>query len=176
MRYSTLLFILFLSITTHAQPKVVLIRHAEKPASGFNLTCQGLNRSLQLPAVLVKNFGLPTATYVPALGLGDTTKHARMFQTLIPFAAKYNLIITSKYEEDDSTGIARDILKHKGTVLVAWEHKKIVSIAHALGIKDDLLKWRDDDYDSIWIITFANGEAHLTKEKEGLNPSPECPF
>ena len=38
--------------------KVVIIRHGEKPADksegGDNLSCQGQNRALQLPAVLIK--------------------------------------------------------------------------------------------------------------------------
>ena len=156
--------------------KIVLIRHGEKPKKGDNLTCQGLNRSMQLPAVLFSRFGIPAATYIPAIGLGDSTKHSRMFQTIIPFAVKYNLPLTSKFAEKDSAGIAADIIQKKGTVLIIWEHKCIPSIARALGIKEDTLRWDDDDYDSIWIVTFQNGRARLTKDREGLHPSAACPF
>jgi len=157
--------------------KVVLIRHAEKPPKGDNLTCQGLNRSLQLPALLYSRFGIPSTIYIPSIGMGDSTKHSRMFQTIIPFAVKYNRSLTSKWEENDSTQIAGEIREHKkGTVLIIWEHKRIPSIARALGITDDTLRWPDDDYDSIWIITFTNGTAKLEKAKEGLHPSPACRF
>jgi hypothetical protein len=176
-----LLFNTLFSIYAYCQTggddlKVVLIRHAEKPAKGYNLTCQGVNRSRQLPDVLYSRFGIPVATYIPRLDQGDTTKHARMFQTIVPFASKYNLIIDSKYEEDDSTGLAKEIGDKKGTVLVVWEHKRIISIARALGVKDERLHWSDEDYDSIWIVTFHNGAATLTKEKEGLKPDAACAF
>ena len=164
------------SATGNAQLKIVLIRHAEKPKQGDNLTCQGLNRSLQLPAVLHSRFGLPTTTYIPAMALGDSTKHSRMFQTIIPFAVKYNLPLTSKFAEDDSTQLAQEALNKRGTVLVIWEHKRIPSLAHALGVADKSLHWPDDDYDSIWIITFRHGVARLTRSREGLKPVTACPF
>src|ERR1700733_13608402 len=108
--------------------RVVLIRHGEKPRKGDNLTCQGLNRSLALPAVLYGKFGIPTAIYVPSPGLGDSTKHARMFETIVPFAVKYNLALNTSFAEKDSAGIARAILQRKGVVLVVWEHKAIAPI------------------------------------------------
>jgi hypothetical protein len=70
---------------THAVPyqspantrnlKVIIIRHAEKPPKGDNLTCEGLNRSLRLPAILNTKFGIPDYVYVPSLGMDKTTKH-----------------------------------------------------------------------------------------------------
>lgn len=44
--------------------KLVFIRHAEKPLKGDNLTCQGLNRALQIPAVLYNKFGVPAYLFV----------------------------------------------------------------------------------------------------------------
>lgn len=155
--------------------KVVIIRHGEKPAKGENLNCQGLNRSLQLPSILYAKFGIPDGIYVPSLGINTTTSHARMFETVIPLAAKYNLGINSKFAETDSTAIARDIKGNKGFVLVVWEHRVIPSIVRALGVQGFNLKWDDNDYDGIWIITFLNGIATLTTDKEGLNPSSACP-
>lgn len=154
--------------------KIVFIRHGEKPAKGSNLTCKGLNRSLMLPAVLKKKFGIPDYIYVPALKLGEKTSHARMFETIAPMAAQYNLDIDSKFDENDSTGVAQDILQKKGTVLVVWEHKAINTIIHALGLQYNTV-WSNDDYDSIIIITYVNGKATITTDKEGLNPSDDCP-
>jgi hypothetical protein len=121
---SSLLFFYTVS-AQDTQLRIILIRHAEKPQKGDNLTCQGLNRSLELPHLLYTRFGLPTTTYIPAMALGDSTKHSRMFQTIIPFAVKYNLPLTSKFLEDDSTAMAQEIIQKKGTVLVIWEHKRI---------------------------------------------------
>jgi hypothetical protein len=156
--------------------KLVFIRHAEKPADGDNLTCQGLNRAMMLPKVLYAKFGIPAYIYVPALGLGAATKHARMFQTITPFAAKYNLAINTSHAEKDSTVMAADLKSKSGTLLIVWEHKAIAPIIRSLGVNAPGLKWPDDDFDSIWIVTFPNGVATLTKDAEGLHPSADCSF
>ena len=160
--------------TAKADLKIVFIRHGEKPEKGSNLTCKGLNRSLMLPALIKQKFGVPNYVYVPSLKLGEKTTHARMFETVAPLAAQYNLEIDSKFDEDDSAGVAADIMKRQGTVLVVWEHKAINTIIHALGVQYGTL-WKGDDYDSIIIITFINGKAVVTTDKEGLNPSDNCP-
>lgn len=153
--------------------KLIFIRHGEKPLKGDNLTCQGLNRAFQLPALLTGKFGVPAFLFAPAMALGESTKHARMFQTITPIAIKYNLPINSSHAEKDSVMIAEDLKSKKGTVIIVWEHKAIKSIIHALGIPDNLV-WPDDDYDSIWVINFVNGKAVFTKDKEGLTPLAEC--
>ena len=160
--------------TQPADLKIVFIRHGEKPEKGNNLTCKGLNRSLMLPALINKKFGIPDFVYAPSLKMGDKTGHSRMFETAVPLASKYNINIDTKFEETDSTGVANDIKAKKGTVLVVWEHKAINPIIHALGVKYDTL-WGSDDYDTILIITFKDGKATLTTDKEGLNPSDDCP-
>jgi hypothetical protein len=155
---------------------VVVLRHAEKPKKGDNLNCQGLNRSLALPAMLYNRFGLPAAVYVPSMAFGDNTLHSRMFQTMIPFAARYNLSLTSKFGEDDTEALASAVLQRTGVVMIIWEHKRIPDIVRALGVRDADLHWPDDDYDSLWIITFKNGAAHLEHSIEGLKPAEACPF
>ena len=78
-----------------------------------------------LPALITKKFGVPDFIYVPSMKQTEKTTHARMFETVVPLAAKYNLEIDSKFEETDSAGVANDIMQKKGTVLVVWEHKAI---------------------------------------------------
>ena len=163
--------------------KVVIIRHGEKPTEkpsdtsngGDNLSCQGQNRALQLPAVLIKKMGKPDYTYVPALKLDKNTAHSRMFQTVTPFAVKYDLIINSKYYESELDNAAKSVLKKSGTVLMVWQHSAIPDLAIALGV-DNPPKWKGADFDSMWIVTYANGKAELTVEQEGLNPSKSCGF
>jgi len=155
--------------------KVVIIRHGEKPADGDNLSCQGLNRALQLPAVLHQKFNKPDYTYVPALKMDKSTSHSRMFQTVTPFAVKYDLTINSNYDESELNNAAKSVLKKSGTVLMVWEHSAIPDLASALGV-DNPPKWAGADFDSIWIISYAGGKASLTTDQEGLNPSENCSF
>ena len=180
--YAIFIFCFFIfRSNTYAQStpeplKVVIIRHGEKPIIGDNLNCQGLNRATMIPSMIVSKFGVPSFSYVPALGMDSSTKHARMFQTITPLAVKYNLTVNSQFNGKDSSGLVSDILKKHGTVLVVWDHKSIVSIIHAFGIKNASLKWLDTDFDSIWIITFINGSAVLTKDRENLRPGTECKY
>lgn len=172
--------VVFLSVTGFAQTdkpdlKVYIIRHGEKPKEGDNLTCKGLNRSLQLPAVLKNKMGIPDYILVPSLSAKEKTKHARMFETVVPFAVKYNLSINSSHANEDYDDIAHDVLSKKGIVLMVWEHKALTGIIKALGVKQEL-HWADDDFDSMWIVTIANGQATLKLDKEGLHPKDDCTF
>ena len=155
--------------------KVVIIRHGEKPKDGDNLSCQGQNRALQLAAVLHHKLNLPKYIYVPALKSDDSTKHSRMFQTISPFAIKYNIAINSKYSADEHEKIAKNVFKKSGTVLMVWEHNAIQQLANTLGI-DNPLQWDDADFDSIWVISYSDGKATLSMDKEGLNPASICSY
>ena len=155
--------------------KVVIIRHGEKPETGDNLSCQGESRALQLSSVLYEKFNKPDYTYVPSLELGKSITHARMFQTITPFAVKYNLTVNAKFDENDYSNIAENVLKKTGTVLMVWEHSSIQSLAEKLGVKSPP-PWDGKDYDSIWVITYPNGKALLAFDKEGITPSPDCKF
>ena len=159
--------------------KVVIIRHGEKPAKqsdgGDNLSCQGQNRALQLATVLYQKIGKPDYIYVPALGMDKSTSHSRMFQTVTPFAVKYDLTINSKYDESELNAAAKSVLKKTGTVLMVWQHSAIPDLARALGV-DNPPKWKGADFDSMWIVTYASGTAELTLEQEGLSPPKSCNF
>ncbi len=157
------------------QLKVVIIRHGEKPADGDNLSCQGQNRALQLPKVLIKKFNRPDDVYVPSLNMGKETTHARMLQTVTPLAIQYNLKINSKYAAKDFEKITQEILKKRGTTLMVWEHSAIHDLAKALGVQH-APKWQDEDFDSIWVIQFLKGKASLTIDHEQLTPSTVCGF
>ena len=156
--------------------KIVLVRHGEKEANGDNLDCQGLNRALQIPKVLVGKFGVPRSIYVPALDSKKSTSHARMFQTASPLAIKYTVAINSKYDVEDYAPLANAVEAQTGTILIVWEHNAMHDIIKALGVKAKGIKWPDEDFDSIWIVTYKKGKAVLTMDKEGLNPVANCQF
>jgi hypothetical protein len=160
--------------------KVVIIRHAEKPASGSNLSCAGLNRSLALPKVLDTLVGIPDYTYIPEINTGKKTSSARMFQTITPYAVQKNLTLNTKYKVSDTTKIAQTILSSKGTVLLVWDHSNIPGLARNLGLAT-APEWKGSDYDSIWILEYhktdANGkwiEPKFIVKKQNLRPSIKC--
>jgi len=157
--------------------RVVIIRHGEKPPTGDNLSCQGLNRSLALPRVLDSLFGAPAYTYVPTIQTGKSTSSVRMFQTVTPFAVEHNLTIDSKYAETDTVKVAAEVMKKSGLVLMVWEHHNIPGIARNLGVQG-VPGWKGSDFDSIWIIDFIKGKSipQLTISQENIFPAAGCPW
>jgi len=155
--------------------RVVIVRHGEKPDAGDSLSCQGFARALALPGAIVAKIGKPDALYVPALALGATTSHARMFQTATPLAVKLGLPIDTRFGEKDAAGVAADLMKRGGTVLLVWEHSAIPDVAAKLGIASPP-EWKKHDFDSIWIITYEHGVASLAVDHEGITPSADCRF
>lgn len=155
--------------------RVVIIRHGEKPDQGNNLNCQGLNRAMQLPKVLFAKYGIASAVYVPAINSGGKTKSARTFQTITPYAVKYGLNINSSYADDDYKDVVADVMQRSGTVILVWEHNSINNLAQAFGLKKPV-NWGGQDFDSIWVITFKNGQPVLTTDKESITPAAGCSF
>ncbi|WDF55649.1 histidine phosphatase family protein [Mucilaginibacter sp. KACC 22063] len=173
----TLLVLLATGFSFAQKPlKVIILRHAEKPAEGDNLSCEGFNRAMKLPSVLIAKFGVPDYVYVPSPSTGKATKSGRMMQTIWPLAVKYNLTVNSKYDVEKTEQLAANILKRSGTVIVVWEHGNIPDIIDALGVKTDKLKWKGDDFDSLWIVTFKGKKSYLTTEAQGIKPSANCAF
>lgn len=156
--------------------KLVFIRHGEKDDDGYNLSCKGFNRSVLLPAVLYKKFGVPGKIYVPAVSGKGKTKHLRMMQTITPFAIKYRVDINSSYDADDYDDIANALLKEKGVVFIVWEHNTIPAIVKDLAHAARHLYWPDSDFDSIWIVTFKGGKPAFSVDSENLKPADNCSF
>lgn len=159
--------------------QIVIIRHGEKPAEGDNLSAEGFERALALPKVLNRVMPRPPQfTYVPCIGTDKAeTTRVRMMQTVLPYAVQHNLTINSDFAPDEIKGLAKQLRRHRGTVLVVWEHHNIVKMAEALGIAE-LQEWPDDDFDSIWTITFHEGKpngkakgAVLTKNQQHIEPT-----
>lgn len=155
--------------------KVVIIRHAEKPSIGDNLCPKGLDRANLLPSVLDKIVGVPDFTYIPQVNTGKTTRSVRMLQTITPFAVEHNLVLNSDFKNDEVKKATADVLQKSGVVLMVWEHSNIPDLAKALGVNRKL-KWKDEDYDSIWVLEFKkkSAEPELRIEQENIHPKGTC--
>ncbi len=161
--------------TPDSHLRVVIIRHGEKSESSNHLSCQGENRALQLPAVLYRKFNKPDYVYVPSTGIRNLMAHVRMFETIVPFAVKYDLTVNSEFPVDGYAAMADHVLAKTGTVLIVWEHIGIPKLAARLGVSDPP-HWKGKDFDSIWVITFAGGKASLSIDREGIVPPVDCSY
>ncbi len=173
-----------------ADTTVVIVRHGEKPAQGLGqLSCQGLNRALALPAVLLSRYGEPTAIYAPNPAIKKTDKgisyaYIRPLATIEPLAIRAQLPVNIEWGMSDTASLANYLATQtSGTYVVAWEHhlgeKLAKELLAAWGSSVAVPDWNDADFDSIYVVrlkTEPSGERKVTfaREQEGLNGQPEA--
>lgn len=181
--------------------KLVLVRHGEKPKNGLgNLDCQGLNRSLRLPNVLLSKFGQPDYIFAPnparkIWDKGVSFNYIRPLVTIEPTAIRCDMPINSDYGFTDIEGLLNELTSDKykdKLIFVAWEHHNLEKFAKLfartqmvdsrdLKPENEIPKWKGSDFDSIFIFT-SNGHSdyspyNFTIDHEGLNNmSTQCPY
>jgi hypothetical protein len=190
----TLLFLLTATAgVASAQQTLVFFRHGEKPSGGLGqITCQGLNRALALPAVLAAKFDRPSYLYAPnpAVKITDPAGsfyYVRPLATIEPTAIQLGLSVNTGYGYTDIKGLQNILIrtsKANTTIFVAWEHvqlqKVVQNIMNAYGGGAAVPAWTSGDYDSLYIVrvNYAGGTITATfeRDREGLNGQPtSCP-
>ncbi len=193
-RLSAFTLILFgiSAATAQAEQTIVFFRHGEKPSAGLGqLTCQGLNRALELPSVLNAKFGRPDFLYAPNPNVkisdpAGSFYYVRPLATIEPTAIKYGVSVNTKYGYTDIAGLETLLInsgKANTTIFVSWEHaylvKAVQNIMNKYGDGVRVPAWISGDYDSLYIVHVDyNGSIHATFERdtEGLNGQPtSCP-
>ena len=177
----------------HAEETIVFFRHGEKPSAGLGqLTCQGLNRALALPDVLLSKFGTPDYLYAPnpATKISDSAGsyfYVRPLATIEPVAIRTGRSVNTNYGYTDISGLQSILVKSSkanSTIFVSWEHAYLVKIVqgimNAYGGGQTLPAWTTGDYDSLYVVrlTYSNGSvsAQFERDHEGLNGQPTaCP-
>ena len=118
---------------------------------------------------------MPDRVYVPSLASGKSQAHARMFETIIPFVVKHQLKVNSEFETEAAPALAKQLFHKRGTILVVWQHDAIPVLASALGVSKPP-RWKNKDFDSIWIITYKGGQASLAFDRQAISPATSCAY
>jgi len=177
------------AVSARAEETIVFFRHGEKPAAGLgNLTCQGLNRALALPDVLLSRFGTPDFLYAPnpetkVTDPGGSFYYVRPLATIEPTAIRTARSVNSHYGYTDIPGIESLLIsssKANSRIYVAWEHiylQKIVQdLMNKYGGHVVVPAWPSADYDSLYVlrVNYVGGTVTATFEHqfEGLNGMP----
>jgi len=157
-----------------ALKRIMLIRHAEKPAKGIagvDLAGRPDDDSLsplgwQRAGALVRFFfpgtesdtspiSIPDAIFATGIGPGSTSK--RSVQTASPLAKllgqNRSVPFITKYLRDDLESLVEDVRTREGSVLIVWEHKALASIVEKLtsGMHRPP-EWDDACFDAVWIL------------------------
>lgn len=180
MRKTALTFIfaalaaLAAGLAAAAPAQVILIRHAEKPASGNQLSEQGFRRAEALAwffqtSSAVKKHGTPAAIYAAAPKHEDSS--VRSIQTVQPLADALGLEPIAKFTRGQAHKLAVDIMENPAyngrMVLVCWQHGNIYDIVLELaeynGSSQAALaalpgEWPDEVFDRVWILDLNRGK------------------
>ena len=189
-----------------SEEKIVFIRHGEKPAGGLGqLDCQGLNRALALPRVLMAKFGKPDFVFAsdPHDQKNDSGKpynYVRPLLTIGPTAIQAGLPVNVSIGYEDIKGLQQELAKpayRNAVVFVAWEHTLLEQVVKAILVQPDGVQapiveadkasqtpvphWKGSDFDSIYVVTVrrdgAQTRASFTLDHQQLDgQSAACPL
>lgn len=155
---------------------LLLIRHAEKPASGMDLSPAGFERAKVIPQLFGGDRGaaphnLPRPDFLFATHVSKNSN--RPVETITPLSAALGLPISHEIDDKDFATLAKELLggKYAGkVVLVAWHHGSIPGLAKALGAVPPYDPWPETQFDRVWRIDFVDGKVTLTDLAQGLMP------
>ena len=171
------MLLLTLALAVNAQPaRIIIIRHAEKPADERDpqLSEKGRERARRVVKWLTEGKVLATNGPPAALYAAAPTHHGRSIrcvQTLEPTAENLGQHIRTLYPADEYGRLAANLLRDQSlrgkNVVVCWTHDYLPALAEALGVKSKIPKWKSSDFDTAYVVTFSEGQAvlHVTDEK-----------
>jgi hypothetical protein len=136
---------------------ILIIRHAEKPETGTELTPAGAQRadaytnyfrSLLVDSTLLKLDCL--------IATADSNNSHRPRLTLEPLSKSLGLPLDTRYKNKESALLAGELLTrpHGRQILICWHHEQIPALMEALGADPAKLlpggKWPDEVFS--WVI------------------------
>jgi hypothetical protein len=153
--------------------QVIIIRHAEKPATGDDLNAKGRQRAAALvpyfqEAPEVLEYKTPVAIY--AQKSTEEHKSRRPVDTIKGLAKALNQELI-QYPRENALVMVKDIMakpEYEGKmVLICWSHTGIPDMAKAFGVKEPP-PWPGTVYDRNWVITFDKGNANFKSVPQKL--------
>ena len=180
--------LLGVSASARAEQTIVFFRHGEKPSAGLGqLTCQGLNRALALPTILLGRFGTPSYLYAPNPNVkitdpGGSFYYVRPLATLEPVAIRAAPSVNTSVGYNNMAGLEALLInpaKSSTVIFVAWEHeylqKTVQDLMNKYGGRVTVPAWASTDFDSLYVLHVnysATITAQFVHEQEGLNGQP----
>lgn len=175
---------------------IVVIRHGEKPHGGFGqLSCEGLNRALALPKVLLGKYGKPNFVFAPNPSVqmrdsGEIYTYVRPLATIEPVAVEAGLPVNVLIGFNDIKALQKEVTSPRyadAVVFIAWEHVFAQRFAENMmsafgGDVRQVPEWKGGDFDSIYVLRLKRAGEKTTisfaHEQEGLDGKlpKSCPI
>ena len=154
--------------------KIMLIRHAEKPAKNgapygvtpdgnHDINClsaRGWQRAGALACLFAPTRGplqdsqIATPQFLYATDIAPGSPSNREQQTITALSSKLGLTMNTKHVKQDHKQAVNDVLARDGTVLICWDHKKIPAIANEIlgNTTTAPQKWKKKRFDLMWVF------------------------
>ncbi|WP_225562709.1 flagellar basal body-associated protein FliL [Rhodanobacter sp. DHG33] len=153
---------------------VLIVRHAEKPASGSGLSPQGEQRA-QAYASYFDPLQLDGQSLVPGrlIATRDSKNSMRPRLTLTPLSQRLGLPIEQPYADADVDKLVKSLGKDNSApvVLIAWHHGHIDKLIEAFGGDPKAITgrktWPGDVYDWLVVLHF-DASGHLDASRSQL--------
>lgn len=160
-------------------PKIMLIRHAEKPAENppphgvdpdgdhesESLTVRGWQRAGALAVLMapsagpLQNSALETPRFVFASKLDKDNGSDRPQQTVTPLVDKLGKAVRVNFELGigEESDLAARAMACDGPVLISWAHGEIPDIVKGLSLSKKTAatvpeEWPDERFDLVWVF------------------------
>jgi hypothetical protein len=159
---------------TRRSTKILLIRHAEKPAKDsppFGVTLNGdrskeslevrgwqragaLTHLLAPPDGRFQHAALAKPQFLYASKPVKRRGSRRPIETIIPLAEKLRIEINAEYRRSEFESMLDDAFSHKGVVLICWQREYIPEIASYILNSDRIApaEWPEDRFDMFWVF------------------------
>ena len=164
--------------------KIMLIRHAEKPAKDsapFGVTPTGERSKESLEVRGWQRAGALAGLLAPANGHFENASLAkpqflfaskplrrkgsrRPLETITPLADKLAVRINSNFPRNEYQKMIDEVVMCEGVVLICWQREYIPEIA-AYILNDNKIapqNWPEDCFDVIWVFDFDRRKAQYT--------------
>jgi len=152
---------------------VLIVRHAEKPASGNGLSPQGEQRA-QAYASYFDPLQIDGQSLLPGrlIATKDSKASMRPRLTLTPLSQRLGLPIEQPYADADVDKLVKSLRKDNTTpvVLIAWHHGHIDQLIEAFGGDPKAItgrkSWPGDVYDWLVVLRFdAHGRLDASRSE-----------
>ena len=161
-------------------PKLMILRHAEKPIPGKSQGVRGDGRAdassltalgWQRAGALVNFFRGPRAReghlierpnhlFAAKFDPQSDDPSRRSKQTLRPLSRALETVIQDRFGAGEETALVEEALKRSGAVLIAWSHEHITAIVEAIPDANVEVPsaWPDSRFDVIWAFEHRQGK------------------
>jgi len=161
--------------------KIMIVRHAEKPASDFSpygvtvngkrsresLTARGWQRAGALANLFAPTDGhfqnrlLAQPQFLYASKFIKRRGSKRPIETITPMAEKLAIKINSDFPRFAVEKVLENVFRCKGVVLICWQREYIPKIAAAIMGSDGIVpgEWPEARFDMVWIFDRSRSSA-----------------